>query len=296
MLVIRAWQVKACDGDHCAAALLSFFEYWHNVKAESADKAEQANEVAEKAGEPAIHDATIIQWHTSAQLRDGLLGLYQPARIAQALDLLAGKGFIRVFDNPNPRLKFDRTKHFEFISSEVNAWLWKTGKQSSCEIEESGARPARNARKHSCREIVESSSRKSAMVTRNREMTIVETTAKTTGEGNGAGAPHPRTVFIGLWEKAYKEATGSDYPFTSSRDGGAAAKLTANGKTPEQLIELARFAWKSRNEFTRNRTQTIYGFADQLAVVQAEYGRKHGPTIVARDKIEGEEWRADATF
>lgn len=32
LIVIRQWQLDFCESNHCAAALLSFFEYWHNIR------------------------------------------------------------------------------------------------------------------------------------------------------------------------------------------------------------------------------------------------------------------------
>ena len=31
LIMIRQWQVALCEGNTTAAALLSFFEYWHNL-------------------------------------------------------------------------------------------------------------------------------------------------------------------------------------------------------------------------------------------------------------------------
>ena len=45
-----------CDNHHCAAALLSFFEYWHNVKLEQRQQAEHANRVARQHGEEGTQD------------------------------------------------------------------------------------------------------------------------------------------------------------------------------------------------------------------------------------------------
>ena len=68
VLVIHQWQVRACDGNTCAAALLSFFEYWHNIKVEHRLKAAEANDIAEQHGEARSQDETLWQFHTEEQL------------------------------------------------------------------------------------------------------------------------------------------------------------------------------------------------------------------------------------
>ena len=42
-LMIREWQVRLCDGDYCAAALISFFRYVHDWKLEQGQQAMAAN-------------------------------------------------------------------------------------------------------------------------------------------------------------------------------------------------------------------------------------------------------------
>ncbi len=39
LILIRKWQLEACQKDACAAALLNLFEYWHNIKLEQRSQA-----------------------------------------------------------------------------------------------------------------------------------------------------------------------------------------------------------------------------------------------------------------
>jgi len=122
---MRKWQVIACDGDKCAALLLSFFEYWHNVKLEQRKQAIVSNDVAERHGDKRTQTETLYQFHTEKELEDGLLGLYKRTRIRSALELLVDKGFISIHANPNPKYAFDKTRHFLFHADRVNTWLQK---------------------------------------------------------------------------------------------------------------------------------------------------------------------------
>jgi len=51
LIIIRKWQITACNGNACAAALLSFFEYWHNIKTDSLSKDKEVNEKFSEYGE-----------------------------------------------------------------------------------------------------------------------------------------------------------------------------------------------------------------------------------------------------
>lgn len=101
-VVIRMWQVEFCHGNVCAAALLSFFEYWHNIKLQQKDE--------------------LVQSHTEEQLAIGIMGYSRPT-IAKAITLLRELGAITVSGNLNPKYRFDKTRHFIFQPAVCNAWL-----------------------------------------------------------------------------------------------------------------------------------------------------------------------------
>jgi|GEM_PF-4841130 len=125
ILLIRWWQLVFCEGNYCAAALLSFFEYWHNIKLEMKRKNQQLNDIAEMHGDERSQDETLIQFHTEGQLRFGILFLYSNKAIREALKLLEAKGVIETTSNPNPKYKFDKTKYFIFHPEVINEWLAK---------------------------------------------------------------------------------------------------------------------------------------------------------------------------
>ena len=122
LIIIRKWQIEFCDGNQCAAALLSFFEYWHNIKLEQSAKAKQYNKVSQMHGEPSTQDESLWQWHTEQDLEAGIL-IYRRESIAKALDLLKDKGIITISRNPNPAYKFDRTRWFLLNTEAINIWL-----------------------------------------------------------------------------------------------------------------------------------------------------------------------------
>lgn len=128
LIIIRQWQVKFCKGDKCAAALMSFLEYWHNIKLEQSVKSKQANNTAEIHGDNRIHDESLVQFHTSEQLSDGIMGLYSETKIRKSLRFLEEQGVINVFKNPNRRYAFDKTKHFIFHPEECNKYIQKVYK------------------------------------------------------------------------------------------------------------------------------------------------------------------------
>ncbi len=295
LLIIRAWQVQACNGDHCAAALLSFFEYWHNIKLEQAGKAVEANDVAEKHGVDRTQDESLVQWHTNEQLAAGMLGLYSKRKIIEAVTKLAEKGFIRVFRNPNPRFAFDNTNHFIFNDSAVNDWLEARPDRKGSIVVQKGPTVGR----------------KGATVGRKGPIliseTTVETTTKTTGrlpaptgptrpESGQAildadGDPKQETTlaeleapappskfksFVELWSQSYEAHIGAPYPFMGGRDGKAAKALMSNCRTATELVELAAWCWGNLTGYVQQQCLTIHGFAAQQAVVQGMRAQREG--------------------
>jgi hypothetical protein len=129
LIIIRKWQIEFCEGNQCAAALLSFLEYWHNIRLEQSQKAEQENTIQKLHGDPPTQNESLIQFHTAEDLEAGIL-IFKRKAIADAIDLLEKKGVIFVMRNPNPRYKFDRTRHFLFKPKVIMEWLKVTGRLS----------------------------------------------------------------------------------------------------------------------------------------------------------------------
>jgi hypothetical protein len=122
LIIVRKWQIEACGGDVCAAALLSFFEYWHNIKLEQAKKAKESNDVAETHGDSRTQDESLLQFHNEGELAAGIM-IYGETRIGESIKLLAKQGFITIHKNPNARYKFDRTRYFLFQADAVQTWI-----------------------------------------------------------------------------------------------------------------------------------------------------------------------------
>jgi len=119
LLVIRKWQVAVCDGRTCAAALLSFFGYWHGIRLQILRKPSRRNAItARQNGDINQHEG-VIQFHTAENLVQGLMGLYKIDTIRRSITYLVERGFILKFRNPNPRYKFDKTAHFVFCVAAV---------------------------------------------------------------------------------------------------------------------------------------------------------------------------------
>jgi hypothetical protein len=132
LIIKHRWQIQACDGDGCAAGLLSLFEYWHNIKLRNQVKAQQINHIAEMHGDDPTQDISLFQWHTAEELKASLFE-YNEKRIRVSLKILEVKGFISVHRNPNPKYAFDKTKYFLFHPAKVNEWLAE--RQNNSEIQ-----------------------------------------------------------------------------------------------------------------------------------------------------------------
>ena len=147
LLIIRRWQLDFCEDNHCAAALLSFFEYWHNLRLEINQRG-TANRNAQPHGNPAAQDENLLQFHSDEQLQAGLLNLYGTMKIRESRRLLIAKGALTEHSNPKPRYAFDRTVYYRFHPEAVNAWLEQRHKSYNRNINvtcaENGGRVAEN--------------------------------------------------------------------------------------------------------------------------------------------------------
>jgi hypothetical protein len=61
----------------------------------------------------------LLQHHTVAELKDGLLGLFAEKTISKGITKLLDLGFITQSRNPNPRYKFDQTYHYQVFPSVI---------------------------------------------------------------------------------------------------------------------------------------------------------------------------------
>ena len=114
--------IDLCEGNATAAALLSFFEWWHNHNLVQQHKAHEANDTAEMHGEPRTQHESLWQWHTEAQMENGIKIASRKA-ITRALKWLEAQGYVTTGRNPNPRFAFDRTRFFLFHPDRINTAL-----------------------------------------------------------------------------------------------------------------------------------------------------------------------------
>jgi hypothetical protein len=84
-LRIFPWQIELCEGNHCAAYLLSYFESWHNYKLQKQFENKRVNDIAENHGDKRTQDEHSLQFHSYEDFEFGLLGLYKKNSIRDAL-------------------------------------------------------------------------------------------------------------------------------------------------------------------------------------------------------------------
>jgi hypothetical protein len=119
LVLVRASFLALCDGNHCAAALLNDFVYWHDwcvahgrydAVAGSADPDHQAA------------DLECWFWKTTEGLaNDDLLRLWGEKKVRAAAELLEAKGYAQSRFNPKDR--YDRTKQYRLVSDRLAAEL-----------------------------------------------------------------------------------------------------------------------------------------------------------------------------
>jgi hypothetical protein len=137
LVIIRKWQVEFCDGNQCAAAVMAYFEYWHNWKLDSDEYSKKSNDVSELHGETRSLSEDIYQFHSMQEISDGILNLYGAKAIAEAIKLHESKKVISIHRNPNPNYFYDKKKYFKFYPEVCNNWIKnhyksRLGKNAEC--------------------------------------------------------------------------------------------------------------------------------------------------------------------
>ena len=121
-LVLRRWQYIFCDGNSCAASVLSYLCYWHEIKSRMAEKYRQQNDTAEQHGDDRHADESMWQWHTTEQIMDGIM-IYGKESVRQAIAFLEQRGVVKIGKNPNPKYSFDRTRFFLLNERMIESYL-----------------------------------------------------------------------------------------------------------------------------------------------------------------------------
>lgn len=114
----------ACKGNQCAAALLAFFEEWHNIRLSGAPYTAIYNQMMDDLGEQPKMDTGQWQYHTYTQLQKAVL-LYNQDTVMAALEKLEELEFIST-DVPEHLLilfKTGRTNWYLLRTDNINEWF-----------------------------------------------------------------------------------------------------------------------------------------------------------------------------
>lgn len=122
-IVLRKWALDFCDGDHCAAMLLAYFEGWHNYRLRNVEQGEVRRQALASSSGLVSDNVDLWQWHTLKKIQTDLFGLFSRRRIIEARKILVAKKVLTESRNPNPRFRFDRTVHYLFHPEVCNRWL-----------------------------------------------------------------------------------------------------------------------------------------------------------------------------
>lgn len=112
-----------CGGNYCAAKILALFEGWSKSKQDAIEQAKYHNQAAAKEGLEATQDETTWLYNSLENLRLRMLGEYSVKTIEKALQRLVELGFIKT--RFNPKLKWDRTKQYQFQIQAVQTAIYQ---------------------------------------------------------------------------------------------------------------------------------------------------------------------------
>lgn len=117
-IVVRSSYMLVCSGNATAAALIHYFESWHNIKLGA-----RSNYINENPEKNSKKPPTLLQFHSTKELEDALMGIGKKHSIQKARELLVDLGVISIHRNPNPNYFFDNTLHYLFHPEIVNKLL-----------------------------------------------------------------------------------------------------------------------------------------------------------------------------
>lgn len=113
-ITIRASYVRICNGNVVAAALISYFEGWHNFKLKA---------IRDWQKQRVGNQPNTWQHHTGKELEQGIMGIGKRHSIDQAKQQLVSMGIITIGRNPDAKFAFDATLHYQFDPSTVSNLL-----------------------------------------------------------------------------------------------------------------------------------------------------------------------------
>lgn len=121
-IMVRSCYLRLCNGNATAAALVHYFEHWHNVKLEARQNFIDSRTWEERRARPS-EMPTLWQHHSAKQLQRALLGIGGRHSIDVAKKQLHEMGVVDIGRNPNPEDQMDNTTFFLFNAEAVNRLL-----------------------------------------------------------------------------------------------------------------------------------------------------------------------------
>jgi hypothetical protein len=225
------------NGDACVAALVSFFAFWHDIRLANVSRSPTEG---------------LEQVHSMAELSDGLLGLYKEDAIREAIKVLCQKKVLTVSLSTVDR--FDRRKRYLFDPDPLNAWI-----------------DANLA----CPEIRVSTPEFPGMYIPGNPGITRDGKEDPPSESSNGNPPSDHSKLVKLWCDSFQEGFGSKYLFTP-RDAKHVQTLLKGGKTPDQIIEIAKRAWSFRTDkrghFNCSKSVSLKGFAEHYNEILTETG------------------------
>ena len=111
-----------CQGDDCAAQILSLFEFWTSCRIEEIRRVQSYND-QNKRTSIAMEVPTTWLYETTGDISKGILNAYGDSSIRKSIKNLLDWGFL---DSRNSKHSFDRTKEYRFntdvIQSALDQW------------------------------------------------------------------------------------------------------------------------------------------------------------------------------
>ena len=120
---IYDWQLIATEKSKEASALLSLFEYYHNIRVANNEQIISRNKILRDEDQQTVD---LYQYHTYEQIIERTQGMIKnKTAVSKSIKILTGLGFVSKHKNPNKKYKFDQTTYYLFHPEIVNNWIYE---------------------------------------------------------------------------------------------------------------------------------------------------------------------------
>jgi len=125
VVILREEFISFCNGNECAAIIISYFEYYHNQLIAQQEKRKEL--AIEQNINYETKESELYQQHSHSSIVKGILNQYQRPSVAEALDLLQKLSVISIIEWPENTKNINaKPRRYLFVPEIINQYITDT--------------------------------------------------------------------------------------------------------------------------------------------------------------------------